>query len=124
MSSAANIHKPLGNPYKEISKYVLKVVILSKLKDWNYPYSIASDMKKGCEAWHSKGLLSDVTKSDVYNAISALEKQGYVTSKTELKSGRMHRYYKSTKKGQEALKKAQKIREEMIKAFSMLMGDN
>jgi DNA-binding PadR family transcriptional regulator len=124
MSPAANIHKPIGSPYKEISKYVLKVVILSKLKDWNYPYSIANDMKKGCKEWHGKGLLSDVTKSDVYNAISALEKQGYITSKTELKSGRVHRYYKSTKKGQEALKKAQKIREEMIKAFSTLMGDN
>ena len=124
MSSASNIYKHTGNPYKEISKYVMKVVILSKLKDWNYPYSIANEMKKTCKAWHGKGLLSDMTKSDVYNAISALEKQGYITSKTELKSGRMHRYYKSTKKGPEALKNAQKIREEMIKAFSALMGDN
>lgn len=124
MLSAVNRYKHTGSPYKEISKYAMKVVILSKLKDWNYPYSIANEIKKTCKARHGRGLFSDTTKSDVYNAIGALEKQGYITSKTELKSGRVHKYYKATKEGQEALKRAMEIREEMLKAFSALMGDD
>lgn len=122
MPSTAN---PYGdNPYKDISKYVLKVIILNKLRDWNYPYAIANDIKEGCKEWHGKGILSQVTKSDVYNSISSLEKQGYVSTKTELKAGRVHKYYKTTKRGLMALNKAKKLKEEMINAFALLMGDN
>jgi DNA-binding PadR family transcriptional regulator len=123
MSSAANIYRHTGDPHKEISKYVLKVVILKKLNDWDYPYSIANDIRKGCKEWKDHGMLSDVTKSDIYNAISSLEKQGYIISKAELKNGRLHKYYKTNRKGQLALKQALKLKEEMRKAFSVLMGD-
>ncbi len=122
MTSASKVHK--GNHYNDISKYVLKVVILKKLMVWNYPYSIAKEMKKDCEGWHGKGILSDVKKSDVYNAINSLEEQGYVSSKTVIKSGRIHKYYKVTKSGLGALKKAMKLRNELLQAFSMLMGEN
>ncbi len=121
MSSAVHISK--YHPHKELSKYVLKVIILKKLKDWNYPYSIANDIKEGCKEWHGKGILSEVKKSDVYNAINSLERQNYIISKTELKSGRVHRYYKTTKSGAAALNRALRLREEMLKAFAALMGD-
>ena len=110
-------------PHREIAHYVLKIIILQNTKDWEYPYSIAKKLKE-CKSWHGRpGILSGMKKSDVYNAINSLEKHGYIISKTELKAGRVHKYYKITRGGTSTLKKAKRMRNEMMHTFAEMMGD-
>ncbi len=89
---------------------MLKVILLNHLsRHAGYPYELLKAIE-GRKVFIFKGL----TKSDLYNAISSLEKQGFIKSKVVMKGAQAQKHYYHTKSGRKIVKASRKL---MIKSF-------
>lgn len=92
----------------------LKLMILNAVRKEKYPYAILKSIKE-----HGHPMTRRIKKSDVYNQISSLEKEGFIRSKG-LKDGK--RYYELTMKGSMTLRKASQVRKRAFMAILELIG--
>ena len=81
---------------------ILKMILLSLLiKNGSYPYALLKAIQKK-RMW----FLRNVVKNDVYNALSSMEKQGYIKSKMAFADSSARKNYKITPKGRRIIKAA------------------
>ena len=68
-------------PYdKDLQRGIVKIMILSYIKKHRtYPYQLLGIIKS-LKPFHDKKMHSTITKNDIYNMTSALEKAGYIRS--------------------------------------------
>ncbi len=81
-----------------------------------YPYKMLKTMKQ------RKPMSMDVSKNDVYNAITSLEKSGLIKIYTE-KAGRK-KYCRITRKGSEVLESTKRIMARNLKEISKIIKEN
>ncbi|MCW6159599.1 MAG: helix-turn-helix transcriptional regulator [Candidatus Micrarchaeales archaeon] len=102
---------------REMGMVVLRLRVLYRIKrEKMYTYALLKEFDK---IPFFKLLGKDI-KNDVYNTINSLKQGGYVRVSTKLEDGRMKKYYTITKKGDNVLKSALKVREETAKELSKL----
>jgi PadR family transcriptional regulator, regulatory protein PadR len=82
----------------------------------SHGYEIASSIKR-----RSAGVL-DFKEGTLYPALHTLERDGMVSSRTELENGRTRRYYKLTDKGSKHLEKSRLEWQRMSGAISGILG--
>ena len=82
----------------------------------SHGYEIASNIKR-----RSQGVL-DFKEGTLYPALHTLERDGMVSSNSELEGGRTRRYYTLTDKGNLALEKSKLEWQRMSGAISGLLG--
>lgn len=81
---------------------ILKVILLNNLvRSDEYPYALLKALQKK-KIW----FLQNVTKNDVYNALSSMEKQGYIKSKIKTEGSSVRKNYKVTPEGKKIVKTA------------------
>lgn len=84
---------------------VTKLIILGKISHKStYPYELFKQLKK-----HHFGPVTDISKSDVYNVLNALESRGLVRSESKLSGAKVQKKYSITPKGAKVAKEAKKI---------------
>ena len=94
--------EPSINKYWDsvMMKGILKIrVLMSVEKSNRYPYALLKCFKKS-----KHPIESGANKSEVYNILSSLEKQGFVRSKQVIVRSRLQRVYSITDKGKRSLK--------------------
>ncbi len=102
---------------REMSRVVLRLRILYRIKNERmYTYALLKEFDK---IPFFKLLGKDI-KNDVYNTINSLKQGGYIKVSTKLEGGRMKKYYTITKKGDNVLKSALRVRKEAGKELSKL----
>lgn len=105
--------------FKEMPRGIVKIVILSYIKKTKtYPYAMLKHMKK-----HNHFMASLVSKSDIYNMTTALEKEGFITSKAVLKGNKVQKIYTITAKGEKVVRNKDKIFMSAVKAFKKLVKE-
>ena len=82
----------------------------------SHGYEIASNIKR-----RSSGVL-DFKEGTLYPALNTLERDGLVSSNSELEGGRTRRYYTLTDKGNLALEKSKLEWQRVSGAISGLLG--
>ncbi len=98
---------------------VLKLMLLRSVsRGSDYPYAMLKALK--C---HTHMPFGTVTKNEVYNALSALEKQGYVRSRTVLSGGKAQRHYRLTAKGAGVVRRSRHIILQLIKSMKLLVSE-
>lgn len=97
-------------PGKGLRNEILKVILLHRLECHSeYPYEMLKAMRER-KVWIFQGL----TKNDLYNAMSSLEKQGFIRSKVVMKGGKVQKHYELTPRGKKIVKNSRKI---MLRSF-------
>lgn len=110
-----------ANMSKDIMKGMAKVMILSYVRNHKtYPYAILK-LAKSTKAVHGYKAFDGITKNDIYNLTSALEKEGYITSKAKLTGNKVQKVFTITKKGESVVRNKDKIFLAMIKAMKRLV---
>ncbi len=92
-----------------INIWLLKIIG----KHETYPYALV----KACSKSRSK-ILKRFGKSDVYNALNALEKRGLVRSAARLRGARLRKEYRLTAKGRRLLYTVDKVRKQIMDEFN------
>ncbi len=82
----------------------------------SHGYEIASGIKR-----RSAGVL-DFKEGTLYPALHTLERDGMLTSETDIENGRTRRYYKLTEKGSKTLQKSTLEWQRMSGAISGILG--
>ena len=109
---------------KGMRKGILKVMVLSHIAARKtYPYALLKRMNdiSGMHAGHAA--FSDITKSDMYNIVSSLQKEGFIRSKTRLTGNRVQKIFSITPKGSSVIKNKNRIIGNMIKELTMLVKE-
>ena len=76
-------------------KGMVSIVLLMHIrKKSNYPYALMKTFKKS-----HHGILRRMNKSQVYNVLAALERDGFVRSRTRRVGLKEQKFYSITKKG-------------------------
>ncbi len=104
---------------KALKGEILRFIILNHLSQHEgYPYALM-------KAIHHKKvwILRGATKSDCYNAMNALEKQGFIRGKLVLKGAMAQKHYVLTPKGKRVVKQSIKIMRKGFKEASKLMRE-
>ena len=103
MIDASNLSKGFKNE-------VLKVIILSHLsRQEGYPYALLKAIQNK-KIW----ILQGVVKSDLYNTMNSLEKQGFIKSKTLMKGAVARKNYTLTSKGKKIVNASKRA---MMRSF-------
>jgi transcriptional regulator len=82
----------------------------------SHGYEIASTIKR-----RSQGVL-DFKEGTLYPALHTLERDGMVSSSTDVENGRTRRYYKLTDKGNTQLQKSKGEWQKMSRAIDGILG--
>ncbi len=96
---------------------MLKIMVLVHLKKRGmHPYAMLKHFK-------SVGIpmFSRIKKSDVYNTINSLEREGYVKYRAMKKGEQMQKRYELTAKGIRAMELSKRIRERAMKDLKALI---
>lgn len=102
-------------PLEKIKSMALEFRILKDINDGEtYPYSLLKRFEK---LKFGKGRFK-ISKSDIYNAVAALERKHYI--KVAKRRG-AKKYYTITKEGKEVISKSKKILTDAIKEISKLL---
>lgn len=108
---------------KEMRRGIAKVIMLSIIKHKKtYPYAILKVLK-GIKLMHDERVLDGMSKSDVYNLLSSLEKDGYITGKSTLVGKKVQKIYTTTKKGDSVVKNKDMIFNNMISSMKKLIKE-
>lgn len=96
---------------KGLRKEMLRIIILNNLaRHPGYPY----ELLKGIES-KKVFVFEGLTKNDLYNAISSLEKQGFIKGKAVMTGAKMQKFYEPTAKGKKIVLASRKA---MVKSFT------
>lgn len=105
--------------WKSLRSGVLKLVLLRSISKGNdYPYSVLKSLK--C---HSHLPFGTVSKNEVYNTLNALEKRGYVRSRTVLSGSKAQRHYRLTPQGRSVVRRSRRIMLQLIKDMKTLVSE-
>lgn len=108
---------------KDMKRGMVKIIILSYIKNnKTYPYALLKSMRSA-KLLHGNRAFEDITKSDIYNLTSLLEKEGYISSKAQLKGNKVQKVFTITKRGQSVVKNKEKIFLGMITAMKKLVKE-
>lgn len=111
-------------PYdKDMRKGILKIMILSYIKKHRtYPYQLLGIIKS-LKPLHDPGTRSSVTKNDIYNMTSALEKGGYIRSSTVMSGRKAKKVFTITRRGDAVVKNKNRIFFAMIAQLKRLVKE-
>ena len=103
---------------KTFIKGVIKLIILKNIeRKNNYPYGIFKKIKS------NKHFIFKISKNDLYNTISSMEKDGLIKSNNKISKDNGHKTFQITEKGKEISKKSKEIMHSHITALKKLMVD-
>lgn len=112
-----------ANIDKDMKKGMMKVMILSYIRHHKtYPYALLK-MVKSTKMMHGYQLFEGITKNDIYNLTSVLEKEGYITSKAKLSGNKVQKVFTITKKGESVVKNKEKIFISMINSLKKMVKE-
>ncbi len=98
---------------------VYKIVILHHMKGKGmYPYRLYKQFSS-----HVRPGMPKLSKSDLYNLVTSLEKEGFIRGKAERSGAVVHKYYTTTKKGAVLVKNSKKIVAEAFGKMQQLIRD-
>ncbi len=110
-------------PDKELKNGVLKLMMLSYIRSHRtYPYEIMKVIKS-LESVHGYGIFGNVSKNDIYNMTSSLEKGGYIKSRPTVKGSKINKVFAMTKKGNAVVRNKDRILLGMIKEMKRLVNE-
>lgn len=108
---------------KEMKRGIAKVIILSYIRqNKTYPYAVLKFLKSA-KLMHGHTEFENYTKSDIYNMIASLEKDGYIRSKTQMKGNKVQKIFSLTAKGESVVKNKDRIFVGMIKEMKRLIEE-
>lgn len=94
-----------GHVDRSFRKGVLNIIILNSIKKDNmHPYALLQKLKKA-----RNPMVRYVKKSDVYNAINAMEKKGFVKGVAKLHGSVVQKKYRLTRYGERVVGESKKI---------------
>ncbi len=103
---------------RDMARGIAKLVILSQIKkNKTYPYALLR-----CIKGHPF-LGRFVSKSDVYNITTALEKDGYIKGNARVSGGKLQKIYTITPDGAEVVKNKDRIIRRTISDFKKLIKE-
>lgn len=111
---------------KDMHKGVVKLMILSYIRNHKtYPYALLKVIKslKTVHGYNRYKMLGSISKNDIYNLTSALEKEGYIKSKATLNGNKVQKVFTITKKGENVVKNKDKILFSMINQMKKLVKE-
>lgn len=95
----------------------LKLLILAHLRDsGTYPYAMLKHFRG---SGHS--FLSEMKKSEMYNMINSLEREGFIAYHAARKGMRQQKYYVLTPKGRKVLRSSKRILTRAMSEFRKLV---
>lgn len=98
-----------------IVRGMLKIMVLVHLKKTDmHPYAMLKHFR-------SSPMFSRIKKSDVYNTINSLEKEGYVKYKAVKKGAQTQKRYELTAKGNRIMARSKRIRTRALKDLRTLI---
>ncbi len=101
-----------------MARGIARLVILSQIKkSRTYPYALLR-----CIKGH-QFLGKFVSKSDVYNITTSLEKDGYIRRNARVSGGRLQKVYAITPEGAEVVKNKDRIIKRTISDFRKLIKE-
>lgn len=111
-------------PYdKDMHKGIVKIMILSYIKKHRtYPYQLLGIIKS-LKPLHDHGAHVTITKNDIYNMTSALEKGGYIRSSTVMSGRKAKKVFTITKRGDAVVKNKNRIFFAMIAQLKRLVKE-
>ncbi|MGC8586852.1 MAG: PadR family transcriptional regulator [Candidatus Micrarchaeia archaeon] len=104
-----------GHIKKFVSNEMIKFIVLHHFKSGKkYPYELYAHFSSA-----SHPHMLELTKSDFYNIISSLEKQGFIKANSTIvhSDGRARKYYVITQRGRETLKSSSRMLQKATKEF-------
>ena len=113
----AGFHKiPLD---KGVRRGLLKIMVLGYIAHNNtYPYAMLK-MLKATAGMHGRAF-TEITKNDMYNIVSSLEKDGFIKGKMQLKGGKAQKIFTITLKGKNIVRNKNRIVAGMISELTRL----
>ncbi|MCL4364908.1 MAG: PadR family transcriptional regulator [Candidatus Marsarchaeota archaeon] len=104
---------------KGMRRGLLKIMVISYIAHHNtYPYAMLKTMK--AHAGMHGHAFAEVTKNDVYNIVSSLERDGFIKSRMRTKGGKMQKIVALTQKGKEIMKGKNRIVSDTIRELTGL----
>ena len=104
---------------KGMRRGLLKIMVISYIAHHNtYPYAMLKTMKAH-EGMHGHAFAA-VTKNEVYNIISSLERDGFIKSRVRLKGSKTQKIIALTKKGKEVMKGKNRIVSDTLRELTRL----
>ena len=98
---------------------LMKLVLMRAIARANdYPYAMLKALR--C---HKHLPFGAVTKNEVYNALNALEKRGYMRSKSILAKGKVQKHYTLTAQGRSVVRRSRRIILQLIKEMKLLVSE-
>ena len=106
-----------------VKKGILKILILSYISSHKtYPYALLKTIRNTTSV-HGSDVFKGITKSDIYNLTSSLEKDGFVKSKARLRGNKVQKVFTLTARGREVVQNKAKVVRDMIKALTRLVKE-
>ncbi len=101
-----------------MKKGILKLMLMRAIAKGNdYPYAILKILKQ------HRHVPFQITKNEIYNALNALEKRGYVKSSSALIGGKVQKHYKLTPQGRSMVHRSKRIILQLIKEMKLLVSE-
>ncbi len=115
-----DIDKGIGGYFDSaFRRGIAKVIILNYLaKHKSHPYAILKGLKKV-----PSPAIARLSKSDIYNIISSLENEGYITSRVLLSGAKAKKIYTVTAKGGKVAHNSKRILLRHILAMKNLVKE-
>ena len=108
---------------KDLQKGAVKIMILSYVRNHKtYPYELLKVIKS-IKPIHGYTLFNPITKNDIYNLTSTLEKEGYIKSKATLKGNKVQKVFTITKRGEKVVRNKDKIFFAMMEEMKKLVKE-
>ncbi len=106
---------------KDMRRGLMKIMILSYVKGHKtHPYALLKTMKS-IGMIHGRLGFGTITKNDIYNLTSTLEKEGFIRSKTRHSGGRVQKIFTITRKGNNIVVNKELILKETVYALRKLV---
>ncbi len=98
---------------------VYKMIILHHMRGkGTYPYKLYKQLLS-----HMRPGMPHLSKSDLYNIMSSLEKDGFAKSRAIREGAVVHKYYTLTKKGSIVVRNSRKIARDAFERTRKLIRD-
>lgn len=98
---------------------VYKMIILHHMRgSGTYPYKLYKQLNE-----HLRPGMPRLSKSDLYNLVASLEKEGFIKSRAVHSGAVVHKYYTPTKKGAILVRNSRKIAIEAFEKVQQLIKD-
>ncbi|MEM3201476.1 MAG: PadR family transcriptional regulator [Candidatus Micrarchaeaceae archaeon] len=109
------------NMRKEMRHLIMRVVLLYKIsREKTYAYALIKDLLRSRHFKHAN-IDAKVMKYEIYNALKALEKSGYIKPRSSAENGKLKIFYGITPKGRLALSDMSRIWKKTMAEVSKLL---